>query len=74
MPPRLMETGGIPKKNKRWIPEPIVLVKSYMTLDVLRQHLATTLQGSYAMGKALGESAIALEIITNNIMLIIPTD
>lgn len=45
-----------------------------MTGDVLQQHLPATLQRSYSMGKALEESAIALEIITNNLMLTIPTD
>ncbi|KKD39180.1 hypothetical protein [Limnoraphis robusta] len=62
------------KRNNCWCPEPIILVKSYMTLDVLQQHLTATLQRSYVMGKALGESAIALEIIPNNVMLLIPTD
>ena len=60
-------------QNNCWFPEPIVLVKSYMTLDVLRQYLPVTLQRCYTMGKALGESAIALEILTNNAMLMIPT-
>lgn len=60
------------RKNNRWCPEPIVLVKSYMTEDVLQQHLPATLQRSYSMGKALGETAIALEILTNNVMLMIP--
>jgi len=61
-------------RNNCWCPEPIILVKSYATLDVLQQHLTATLQQSYLMGKALGESAIAVEIITNNVMLMIPTD
>jgi len=39
----------------------------------LPRYLATTLQHSYTMGKALGESPIALEILTQNFMLIIPT-
>ncbi|MGK7923300.1 MAG: hypothetical protein AB4080_25205 [Trichodesmium sp.] len=60
-------------QNNCWCPEPIVLVKSYMTLDVLRHYLPVTLQRCYTMGKALGESAIALEILTNNAMLMIPT-
>ncbi len=61
------------QQNHCWCPEPIVLVKCYMTLDVLQQNLTATLQRSYLMGKALGESAIALEIIPNNVMLLIPT-
>ncbi len=60
-------------ENNRWYPEPIVLVKSYMTGNVLQQHLPATLQRCYVMGKALGESAIALEILTQNVMVIIPT-
>ena len=60
-------------ENNRWYPEPIVLVKSYMTGNVLQQHLPATLQRCYVMGKALGESAIAIEIMTNNAMLIIRT-
>jgi hypothetical protein len=69
----LSDGNWFDQKNNCWCPEPIVLVKSYMTLDVLQRHFATTLQHSYTMGKALGESAIALEILTQNFMLIIPT-
>ncbi|MCT7964382.1 hypothetical protein NG791_27260 [Laspinema sp. D1] len=57
--------------NKTWVPEPIVLVKSFMAADVLQRHLPTILQNSYRMGKALGEQAIAVEILTNNVMIII---
>ena len=60
-------------KNNLWCPEPIVLVKSYMALNILQQNLAATLERCYKMGKALGETAIALEIITNNSMILIPT-
>ncbi|UWU50022.1 hypothetical protein [Limnospira platensis] len=60
--------------TKNWVSEPIVLVKSAMTGDVLQRHLPTMLQNSYRMGKALGEKAIALEILSNQMMLIIPTD
>ncbi len=70
----LSDGNWFDQQNNCWCPEPIVLVKSYMTLDVLQQHLTATLQRSYLMGKALGESAIALEIIPNNVMLMIPTD
>ncbi|MDJ1170102.1 hypothetical protein PMG71_11745 [Roseofilum sp. BLCC_M154] len=70
----LSDGNWFDRKNNRWCPEPIVLVKSYMTGDVLQQHLPTTLQRSYSMGKALEQSAIALEIIPNNLMLTIPTD
>ncbi|MCT7970034.1 hypothetical protein NG799_27350 [Laspinema sp. D1] len=59
--------------TKNWVSEPIVLVKSAMTGDVLQRHLPTMLQNSYRMGRALAEQAIALEILTNNMMLIIPT-
>jgi hypothetical protein len=31
------------------------------------------LQKFYDMGQALGEQAIAMEILSNNVMLIIPT-
>ena len=61
-------------KNNLWCPEPIVLVKSYMALNILQQNLTATLQHCYTMGKAIGERAIALEIITNNAMLLIPTN
>lgn len=60
--------------KKIWVPEPIVLVRSYMTAKVAEQHLGTMLQGYSAMGKALGESAMALELIDNSQMLIIPTE
>ncbi len=70
----LSDGNWFDRKNNRWVPEPIVLVKSYMTRDVLQRHLPATLQRSYSMGQALGESTIALEIITNNVMLIIPTE
>ena len=70
----LSDGNWFDQKNNRWCPEPIVLVKTYMTQDVLQRHLAATLQRSYTMGKALGESAIAIEILVNNVMLTIPTD
>lgn len=60
--------------KKTWVPEPILLVRSYMTAKDVEQHLGTMLQGYYAMGKALGESAMALELIDNSQMLIIPTE
>ncbi|CDM93726.1 hypothetical protein H4N54_17255 [Limnospira fusiformis KN01] len=60
--------------TKTWVKEPIVLVKSYMTAAVLDQHLGAMLRGSYRMGRTLGEEAIALEILSHNIMLVIPTD
>jgi hypothetical protein len=59
--------------TQNWVTEPIVLVKSYVTGDVLQQHLGEMLRGSYRMGQALGEQAIAIEILSNNAMLIIPT-
>lgn len=61
-------------REKTWVGEPIVLVKSYMTAAMLQRHLGAMLRGSYRMGRTLGEEAIALEIISNNTMLIIPTD
>lgn len=70
----LSDGNWFDRKNNCWCPEPIVLVKSYMTQDVLQRHLAGTLQRSCAMGKALGQSAIAIEILANNVMLIIPTE
>ncbi|MEB3886483.1 hypothetical protein [Lyngbya sp. CCY1209] len=60
--------------DKTWVPEPILLIQSFMTLDVLQQNLANMLRVSYRMGQALGESAIALEILSNNMMFLIPTD
>ncbi|MCT7956831.1 hypothetical protein [Laspinema palackyanum] len=60
--------------TKTWVGEPIVLVKSFMTAEVLQHNLGAMLRGSYRMGQELGESAIALEILSNNMMLIIPTD
>lgn len=60
--------------DKTWVPEPIVLVKSFMTADILQRHLTAMLRTSYRMGQELEESAIALEIISNNVMLIIPMD
>ncbi|MEX6776914.1 hypothetical protein [Limnospira fusiformis] len=60
--------------TQTWVSEPIVLVKSYMTAEVLQQQLNAILQGSYRMGQELGEQAIALEILSNQMMLIIPTD
>ena len=69
----LSDGNWFDERNNCWCPEPIILVKSYMTLDVLQQHLTSTLQRSYLMGCALGESAIAVEILTNNVMLMIPT-
>jgi len=60
--------------TQTWVEEPIVLVKSYMTAAVLQQQLNVMLRGSYRMGKDLEESAIALEILSNNMMLIIPSD
>lgn len=59
--------------KKIWVPEPIVLVRSYMTAKDVEQHLGAMLQGYFAMGKALGESAMALELIYSSQMLIIPT-
>lgn len=60
--------------TKTWVEEPILLVKSYVTAEVLQQQLKEMLWGSYRMGKDLKEQAIALEILTNDVMLIIPTD
>jgi hypothetical protein len=60
--------------TQNWVEEPILLVKSYMTAAVLQQRLNAMIQGSYCMGKELNESAIALEILSNNTMLIIPCD
>ncbi|WP_254566879.1 hypothetical protein [Oscillatoria sp. HE19RPO] len=61
--------------NKQtWIREPILLVQIYMNQEVLRQHLKTMLEGYSALGKALGETAIAIELLTNQMMIIIPTD
>lgn len=60
--------------TQTWVEEPIVLVKSYMTAEVLQRQLNAMLRGSYRMGKDLGESAIALEILSNNTMLIIPCE
>jgi len=71
----LMSEGNwFDRPNNCWCPEPIALVRTYTTGDILRRHLATTLRHSYAMGRALGESAIALEILTNNVMLIVSSD
>ncbi|NMG60835.1 hypothetical protein E1H12_20570, partial [Geitlerinema sp. P-1104] len=60
--------------TKTWVEEPIVLVKSDLTAEVLQRQLNAMLRGSYRMGKDLGESAIALEILSNNTMLIIPCE
>lgn len=60
--------------TQTWVEEPIVLVKSFMTAEVLQHNLGAMLRGSYRMGQALEEQAIALEILSNQMMLIIPTD
>lgn len=57
-----------------WVPEPIVLVRSYMTGEILQRNLGRMLLDYSEMGKSLNQKAMAIEIMTNNVMLIIPTE
>jgi len=59
--------------TQTWVTEPVLLVKSFMTGDVLHRHLDAMLRESYRMGQALGEQAIAMDLSINDAMLIIPT-
>ena len=60
--------------TQSWVEEQILLIRSYMAADVLKQHLETILLSAFYMGRALQEQAIALEILSpqNQIMVIIP--
>lgn len=60
--------------TKNWVSEPIVLVKSYLPAEVLQGQLNGMLRGSYRMGQALREQALAMEFLTHDLMLIIPSD
>lgn len=67
--------GGWLDDEDQWVIEDIQLVTAFAPWQVIRKSFLDILQGSYDLGKAIQQSAIALEvnIPAGNWMLIIPT-